>query len=458
MPRSSGRKKGQAVSYKEESDGGSTDLEPGKASDAVIAKAKKGAAPKTTQTQAQTAAGKRGPPDAGAETGADGPERGARPAKKRKAKAADADQDAAPLAGRTAVSALAKPMYIGAHVSAAGGVHNAVSNAAHVGANSFALFLKPQRRWASAALTPEAREQFAARCGRLGYRAGEHALPHGSYLVNLAQADEAKAAQAYGSFVDDLRRCEQLGIGLYNLHPGAAGDQPREAAVARIAAQLNRAHAATASVVTLLENMAGGGTVVGAAWQDLRDIIALVDDKRRVGVCLDTCHAFAAGHDLRTPEAFARTMGAFDSIVGLQYLRAFHLNDSKAPFHSNRDLHANIGTGFLGLGAFHSIVNDDRFRNLPMVLETPIDRKDPSGKTVEDKQVWADEIKLLESLVGMDRDSDDFRRRQAELQDRGAAERARIQAQVDKKSAKEAGRGAAGRRRKKAPDSGDESG
>ncbi|KFA51792.1 hypothetical protein S40293_05878 [Stachybotrys chartarum IBT 40293] len=359
------------------------------------------------------------------------------PAKKRKAKAAAKADDSMPLAQRAAVASLGKAMYIGAHVSAAGGVQNAVTNAVHIGANSFALFLKSQRKWDNPALSDEARDLFVSGCKHHDYDAAAHALPHGSYLVNLAQADAAKAAQAYNSFVDDLARCEKLGIRLYNFHPGNTGGETKASAVARIAAQLNKAHRATESVVTVLENMAGGGNVVGSTWEDLRDIIALVEDKERVGVCIDTCHAFAAGYDLRTPEAFRKTFDSFNETVGAKYLKAFHLNDSKAPLSSHRDLHANIGTGFLGLRAFHSVMNEDAFRTMPMVLETPIDRKAADGKTVEDKQVWADEIKLLESLIGMDAEGDAFRKLEKELQARGADERSKIQAQVDKKDGKQ---------------------
>ncbi|UKZ78051.1 hypothetical protein TrVFT333_005785 [Trichoderma virens FT-333] len=350
--------------------------------------------------------------------------------KKRKSQA-KGGEDEMPLVERTAVSSLSKAMYIGAHISAAGGispiftcVQNSVSNALHIGANSFALFLKSQRKWNNPPMTADAKNGFISQCKEHHYHANEHVLPHGSYLVNLAQADVDKARQAYDSFVDDLGRCEQLGIKLYNFHPGSTGGDTKAAAIKRIATQLNKAHKATKTVITVLENMAGAGNVVGSTWEDLRDIIALVEDKTRVGT-------------------FKKTVDSFNEIVGAKYLKAFHLNDSKAPFNSNRDLHANIGTGFLGLRAFHSLMNHQEFQDKPMVLETPIDRKGPDGKSVEDKQVWADEIKLLESLIDMDPETEEFRQLEKELQAKGADERKKIQDQVDKKSKTPAkGRGA----------------
>lgn len=228
-------------------------------------------------------------------------------------------------------------------------------------------------------------------------------------------------------------------------------------ATARIAAQLNRSHAATEHVVTVLENMCGSGNVVGGRFEDLRDIIAGVDDKTRVGVCLDTCHSFAAGYDLRSPQAFAATMDEFDRVVGLKYLKALHLNDSKAPLGSHRDLHANIGTGFLGLRAFHNVVNFDGFANMPLVLETPIDKKGADGKTVEDKTVWAEEIKLLEGLIGADAEEETFKEKEAELFARGEGERTRVQQQVDAKAVKDAKKGAKkGKKKASSDDDGDE--
>jgi AP endonuclease-1 len=373
-----------------------------------------------------------------------------KPAKKRKTAAKPAKtEEMNPLATRTAVATLGKAMYIGAHVSGAGGVHNSITNALNIGANAFAVFLKSQRKWESPPLAVDAKNQFLALSKQHGYDAA-HILPHGSYLVNLAQADPAKAKQAYDNFVDDLHRCEQLGIKLYNFHPGNTGGADRGEACRRIAAQLNRAHAATSTVITVLENMAGTGNVIGTKFEDLRDIIAAVDEPSRVGVCIDTCHAFAAGYDIRTPEALESTFAEFDRIVGRKYLKAFHFNDSKAPFASHRDLHANIGTGFLGLRAFHALVNHADFQGLPMVLETPIDRKDAKGKSFEDRQVWADEIKLLESLVGMDADTDEFRKLEEELQGRGVEDRAKFKDQADRKAALNAKKAAAPKRGAKA--------
>lgn len=359
----------------------------------------------------------------------------------RKSKA-EKEAEAMPLAPRT----LGHRFLIGAHVSSAGGVDKAVNNAVHIGANSFALFLKSQRKWDNPPLAEETASAFHAGCASHSFARDNHIVPHGSYLVNLAHTDPARTAQAYTAFIDDLRRCERLGIGLYNFHPGNVQGVSRPEAIAHLAKNLNRAHAETKGVVTLLENMAAaGGNVLGSSFEDLADTIALIDDKSRVGVCLDTCHAFAAGYDLRTKEAINDTLEKLDSIVGLQYLRALHLNDSKAPFDSRRDLHANIGTGFLGLRAFHGIMNDTRFEGLPIVLETPIEVydddgnpvKDEKGKsTKEDRGIWAREIKMLESLCGMDPDSEGFKEMERKLAARGQKERARVQDQVDRRAEK----------------------
>lgn len=286
---------------------------------------------------------------------------------------------------------------------------------------------------------------FLDNCKKHSHDQSKYVVPHGSYLVNLAHTDKARTEQAYDSFVDDLKRCERLGIKLYNFHPGNTVNNDRAAAITHLASNINRAHAETSFVVTLLENMAAGGNVLGSTFEDLRDTIALVTDKSRVGVCLDTCHAFAAGYDLRSPSAFKATMSQFDDLVGMQYLRALHINDSKAPFAAHRDLHANIGTGFLGLRAFHNVVNESRFEGLPLILETPISVldtdgnvvKDDKGKEKESKAIWAREIKLLESLVGMDVDGEEFVKLEKQLARKGEPERKRLAEQLERKKAKE---------------------
>ena len=258
--------------------------------------------------------------------------------------------------------------------------------------------------------------------------------------MNLAHTDATRTTQAYDSFVEDLSRCQKLGIKLYNFHPGNSASSTHEEAIAHIAGNLNRAHAdpSTGTVITLLETMASLGNTIGSTFEDLASIISLVNDKSRVGVCLDTCHVFAAGYDLRTPETYSATISAFDKVIGLKYLKALHINDSKAPLGSHRDLHANIGTGFLGLRAFHNIVNEPRLWGLPMVLETPIDVVAADGKKDEDKGIWAREIKLLESLVGMDIDSKEFMELEESLQKQGIKEREKVQDQVGRKKAKDA--------------------
>ncbi|KAL2810845.1 xylose isomerase-like protein [Aspergillus granulosus] len=331
-------------------------------------------------------------------------------------------------------------MYVGAHVSAAGGVHNAVNNSKHIGGNAFALFLKSQRKWDNPPLQDEPRDSFLRLCKEQGYDAAKYVLPHGSYLVNLAQEDKAKSKQAYDSFVDDLHRCEALGIKLYNFHPGSANQSSLPDALVRLAKALTNALSATKTVVPVLETMCGHGSTIGGSLSEFRDLLALIPKEyhARIGICIDTCHSFAAGYDLVSPEGFQAFLKEFEDLIGIQHLRALHLNDSKAPRGSKRDLHANIGTGFLGLRAFHNVMNEPRFEGIPMILETPIDRppstsngppsttkkppkKPAATKTqlVPDFSVWAREIELLESLIGMDPESSKFRELEAELFEEG---------------------------------------
>lgn len=336
------------------------------------------------------------------------------------------------------------------------GVHNAILNSVHIGANAFALFLKSQRKWANPPLADDHCLSFHDHCKNHTYDQMKHVVPHGSYLVNLAHTDKARTEQAYTSYLDDLKRCERLGIKLYNIHPGNNQCGDRQEAIAHLAKNINQAHEETSSVITLLENMAAGGNVLGSTFEDLRDIISQVKNKDRIGVCIDTCHAFAGGYDLRTPDAFKATMDQFEETVGFKYLRALHINDSKAPFNSHRDLHANIGTGFLGLRAFHNLVNEPRFRGLPLVLETPIEVrdengavvKDDKGKEKEDKGIWAREIKMLESLVETDAESEEFLELERKLARQGEPERNRLEEQVERKKKEKEKKGAKEKKKK----------
>ncbi|EXJ93059.1 AP endonuclease 1 [Capronia epimyces CBS 606.96] len=361
-----------------------------------------------------------------------------KPKRQRKTKE-EKDADAIPLAAR----AVGLKMFVGAHTSVAKGVENAITNCVHIGGNAFACFLKSQRKWENPPLKDENRDAFLKGLIEHNYDGKAHIVPHGSYLVNLATEDKDKAQQSYGAFIDDLHRCEALGIRYYNFHPGTAGQTPFAEAVTRLANNLNRALSETSTVVPLLENMAGHGTLIGGRFSDLREVIAQIkpEYQSRIGVCIDTCHAFAAGYDLRSPDAFKKTLDEFDEIVGMQYLKALHLNDSKAPFSSHRDLHQNIGLGFLGLRAFHNVMNEPRFQGLPLILETPCEKPDPEDRTgkkmIDDKSIWATEIKLLESLIGMDPESEEFKSLEEDLSERGRKERDEMQAQFDKKMEKE---------------------
>ncbi|KAH6644048.1 DNA-lyase [Boeremia exigua] len=356
--------------------------------------------------------------------------------KKRAPRAKKSKEPEAPLEERTVDTKLR----IGAHVSVAGGVHNAINNVLHIGANAFAMFMKNQRKWENPDMDPAHATLFIDGCKAHNIDVAHSCLPHGSYLVNLAHPDAERKKQAYDCFQNDLVRCHTLGIKLYNFHPGNANATTREEGIRLIAANLNQAHAdpATGAVITVLETMASQGNTIGGTFEDLAAIIALVHDKSRVGVCLDTCHVFAAGYDLRSPASYAAVLQQFDDTIGLHYLRALHVNDSKAPLASYRDLHARLGTGYLGLRAFHNLVNDARMHGLPMVLETPAERVDASGKKVEDKGVWAREIKMLERLVGMDVESEEFLELEKGLFEEGVGERERVGGQVERKKEKDA--------------------
>ncbi|CAG34782.1 deoxyribonuclease IV [Desulfotalea psychrophila] len=274
--------------------------------------------------------------------------------------------------------------YIGAHVSAAGGVENAPKNAVAIGANAFALFTKNQRQWKAKPLTEESIAAFKENLTEAGIEA-RHVLPHDSYLINLGHPEAEALEKSRGAFMDELGRCAQLGLPLLNFHPGSHLKKiDPEACLDRIAESINLAHGSVADVITVIENTAGQGTNLGYRFEHLARIIAAVEDKSRVGVCIDTCHAFAAGYDLRTVEACEKSWAEFDRIVGFKYLRGMHLNDAKSEFFSRVDRHQSLGAGNIGWEAFRYIMKDDRFDDIPLILETV------------DTSLWQEEIKKLQ--------------------------------------------------------------
>lgn len=277
--------------------------------------------------------------------------------------------------------------YIGAHVSASGGVANAPRNAHAIGAKAFALFTKNQRQWVAKPLETQEIDEFKKLCEEYGYTA-DQILPHNSYLTNLGSPEADQLAKSRDAFLDEMQRCELLGLKMLNFHPGSHKKLISEdECIAIIAESINMTLDKTEGVTAVIENTAGQGSNLGYKFEHLAAIIDQVEDKTRIGVCLDTCHTFSAGYDLRTKEAYDQTMSEFDRIVGFGYLRGMHINDSKAKFGSHVDRHHSIGEGELGLETFRFIMNDSRLDNIPLVLETI------------DESIWADEIRLLYSLI-----------------------------------------------------------
>ena len=277
--------------------------------------------------------------------------------------------------------------YIGAHVSASGGVENAPLNAQKIGARAFALFTKNQRQWHAKPLSEANIHAFRENLVAVGIQP-EQVLPHDSYLINLGHPDKDALAKSRDAFLDEMQRCEQLGLLLLNFHPGAHLNKcSEEQSLSIVADSINWALQRTEGVTAVIENTAGQGTTLGYRFEHLAAIIDGVEDKSRVGVCLDTCHTFTAGYDLRTAEACEATFADFDRIVGFGYLRGMHLNDAKPELGSRVDRHDSIGKGKIGLECFRYLMNDQRFDGIPMVLETI------------DESLWPEEIALLYSMI-----------------------------------------------------------
>lgn len=277
--------------------------------------------------------------------------------------------------------------FVGAHVSASGGVFNAVQNALDIGAKAFALFTKNQRQWAAKPLDDETVEKFKNALSASGILP-RHILPHDSYLINLGHPEEEARIKSMDAFLDEVQRCELLGLEKLNFHPGShLGKISEDECLERIADAINKTIAQTKGVKMVIENTAGQGSNLGWKFEHLAQIIDKVEDKSRVGVCIDTCHMFSAGYDIRTKEAYDKSWSEFDKIVGFKYLMGMHINDSKAKYGSHVDRHHSLGKGEIGLDAFRFIMNDERMDDIPLILETI------------DESIWADEIALLYSFI-----------------------------------------------------------
>ncbi|MCE0800653.1 deoxyribonuclease IV [Buttiauxella sp. A2-C1_F] len=275
--------------------------------------------------------------------------------------------------------------FIGAHVSAAGGLENAAIRAHELEATAFALFTKNQRQWRAAPLTDEVISNFKRACEKYHYGPGQ-ILPHDSYLINLGHPVEEALEKSREAFIDEMERCMQLGLTLLNFHPGSHLMQiPEEECLARIAQSINIALDKTEGVTAVIENTAGQGSNLGFRFEHLAAIIDGVEDKSRVGVCIDTCHAFAAGYDLRTEEDCENTFAEFERIVGFEYLCGMHLNDAKSAFGSRVDRHNSLGEGNIGHTPFAWIMRDNRFDGIPLILETT------------NPDIWAEEIAWLKA-------------------------------------------------------------
>lgn len=277
--------------------------------------------------------------------------------------------------------------HIGAHVSANAGVENAPINANAIGADAFALFTKNQRRWVSPPLSQQSIQSFKENCEKFNL-SPDYILPHDSYLINLGHPEKESLEKSRMAFLDEMTRCEQLGLKMLNFHPGShlkliSVDQ----CLALIAESINITLDKTKGVTAVIENTAGQGSNVGFSFMHIAQIIDKVEDKSRVGVCLDTCHTYSAGYDLKTEAGYQATFKEFDDVIGLPFLKAIHLNDTKKEFASRVDRHETLGNGFLGMDFFERIMKDERLDNIPFILETP------------DESRWAEEIEILRKFM-----------------------------------------------------------
>ncbi|MBQ8609084.1 MAG: deoxyribonuclease IV [Campylobacter sp.] len=276
---------------------------------------------------------------------------------------------------------------IGAHVSASGGVANAPQNAANIKADAFALFVKNQRQWSAKPLTQKDINDFKSNLAKANIKP-KHILAHNSYLINLGHPDEEARTKSFNAFLDEINRCQELGIELINFHPGSHLKQISEdECLELIASQMNSLLERSSNIKLVIENTAGQGSNLGYKFEHLAVLIAMSKDSSRVGVCIDTCHLFASGYDIRDSNSYTQTMAQFDKIVGYKYLSGMHINDSKGALGSRKDRHDSLGLGLIGKEAFKCIMNDPNIDEIPLILETI------------DESIWADEIQMLRNFV-----------------------------------------------------------
>ena len=280
-----------------------------------------------------------------------------------------------------------KNIYLGAHVSIQGGISNVFENAKSIGATGFAMFTKNKRRWEAKPYTEKEIKEFKEKMKQYNFKP-EQILPHDGYLINLGNPDSEKREKSLNAFIDEMERVNQLGLLYLNTHPGShLKEISEEECIKLIADSINIAHKSVPNVIVVLENTAGQGSNMGYKFEHLKEIIELVEDKSRIGVCIDTCHTVAAGYPLTTEEEYNSTMTAFDKIVGFKYLKGIHLNDAMFGVGSKKDRHHSIGEGTLGMEFFSRFMNDKRFRNIPIILETI------------DETKWKQEIEILKDMV-----------------------------------------------------------
>jgi deoxyribonuclease IV len=277
--------------------------------------------------------------------------------------------------------------YIGAHVHASGGVENAPLNASKIGAKAFAIFTKNQQQWKASPLSDKNISQFKENCQKYGYLP-KYILPHDSYLINPGSPDKEMLDKSREALLDEMQRCEQLGLTLLNFHPGAhLGKISEEDCLNVVSQTINFILSKTSGVTAVIENTAGQGSNVGYKFEHLKTIIDMVNDKSRVGVCIDTCHAYASGYDIKSKEGYDLTFKEFDRIIGLSYLKGIHLNDARKGLGSRIDRHESIGKGDLGEEVFIRMMNDPRFDDIPIILETP------------EEEIWEEEIAWLYKAI-----------------------------------------------------------